>query len=370
MSSSTDWARSIATTIVNHLREEEIASLRKFKFFAALEGAGQIRTNMSGRGFDWEIQYRNHNPSGNNGETPRSFARENLWKKAELEYRGAQVTDAIYKKEMLENRSAQALVNVAGKMASRLLTSMEQYLAREWVQDGYATGNELRFHGIESFMGATQTIQEGAAGATARAANTADRFYYPSDTYAGLSTVLGAYGGSGDASATWPDGDVDAEFDFFSPVIVNADSSYFGASTWKDNCAKALREAIHQTRRNDTKEDQIDMVLLDRRLYIDFLNTLDSKERVIVSRTNGLRSYGFTDVFEFDGVEVGSEVSVPAGTGYGLAVGNIELLCMEGQLMTSEGPFYDEISQQYRYVVSTLGNLKFKSPRNFFKLYV
>lgn len=89
MASSTDWARSIATTIVNHLREEEIASLRKYKFFAALEGAGQIRTNMSGRGFDWEIQYRNHTPSGNNGETPRNFSRENLWKKLELEYRGA-----------------------------------------------------------------------------------------------------------------------------------------------------------------------------------------------------------------------------------------------------------------------------------------
>lgn len=370
MSSSTDWARSIATTIINHLREEEVASLRKFKFFAALEGAGQIRTNMSGRGFDWEIQYRNHNPSGNNGETPRSFARENLWKKLELEYRGAQVTDAIYKKEMLENRSAQALVQVAGKLTNRLQTSMEQYLAKEWVQDGYASGNELRFHGIESFMNATQTIQEGAAGATARTANTADRFYYPNDSYAGLSTVLGAYGGSGDATGTWPDGEVDPEFDFFSPVIVNADSSYFGASTWKENCSKALREAIHQTRRNDTLEDQVDMVLLDRRLYIDFLNTLDSKERVIVSRTNGLRSYGFTDVFEFDGVEVGSEVSVPANTGYGLATGNIELLCMEASLLTSEGPFYDEITQQYRYVVSTLGNLKFKSPRNFFKIVV
>lgn len=370
MSSSVDWARSIATTIVNHLREEEIASLRKYKFFAALEGAGQIRTNMSGRGFDWEIQYRNHTPSGNNGETPRNFARENLWKKAELEYRGAQVTDAIYKREMLENRSTQALVNVAGKMASRLLTSMEQYLAREWVQDGYATGNELRFHGIESFMGGTQTIQVDAAGYSPRSANAADPFFAPNDNYAGLSTVLGAYGGSADSVASWPSGKVDPEFDFFSPVIVNADSSYFGASTWKDNCAKALREAIHQTRRNDTKEDQVDMVLLDRRLFIDFLNTLDTKERVIVSRTNGLRSYGFTDVFEFDGVEVGSEGSVPANTGYGLAVGNIELLCMESQLMVSEGPFYDELTQQYRYVVSTLGNLKFKSPRNFFKLVV
>ena len=173
MSSSTDWARSIATTIVNHLREEEIASLRKFKFFAALEAAGQIRTNMSGRGFDWEIQYRNHTPSGNNGETPRTFARENLWKKLELEYRGAQVTDAIYKKEMLENRSAQALVNVAGKMASRLLTSMEQYLAKEWIVDGYLPANSLRFHGIESMMGATQTIQVDTA-ATARSANAAD----------------------------------------------------------------------------------------------------------------------------------------------------------------------------------------------------
>lgn len=375
MSSSTDWARSIATSIVNHLREEEVASLRKYKVFAALEGSGNIRTNMSGRGFDWEIQYRNHTPSGNNGETPRTFARTNLWKRAELEYRGAQVTDAIYKKEMLENRSAQALVNVAGKMASRLLTSMEQYLAKEWLQDGYATGNELRFHGIESFLGTNGTIQaDSTTAVTQRSLNAADPFYYPSDSYAGLSTVLGAYGGS-QKSGNWPNGFADPEFDFFSPVIVNATSSYFGSTSWKDNCVKAVREALHQTRRNDTKEDQIDMVLLDRRLYIDFLNTLDAKERVIVSRQNGLRSYGFTDVFELDGVEISQENSIGSSSstvnsGYGLCIGNMELLCMENQLMQSEGPFYDEITQQYRYVVSTLGNLKFKSPRNFFKLIV
>ena len=365
MASSTDWARSIATTIVNHLREEEIASLRKYKLFAALEGSGQIRTNMAGRGFDWELQYRNHTPSGNNGETPRTFARQNLWKRAELEFRGAQASDAIYKKEMLENRSAQALVNVAGKMASRLLTSMEQYLAKEWIIDGYAAGNELRFHGIESFMGNNGTINVSTG--AQRTANAADPFCYPTDTYAGLSTVLGAYGGS-QLTGVWPNGNADVEYDFYSPVQVNFTSSYFGGTTWKDNCVKAVREAIHQTRRNDSKEDQVDMVLLDRRLFIDFLNTLDSKERVIVSRTNGLRSYGFTDVFELDGVEISSENSVPANTGYGLSVGNIELLCMEGQLLNSEGPFYDEITQQYRYVVSTLGNLKFKSPRNFFKL--
>lgn len=365
MASSTDWARSIATTIVNHLREEEIASLRKYKLFSLLEGSGNVRMNMSGRGFDWEIQYRNHRPSGNNGETPRSFSRENLWKKLELEYRGYQATDAIFKKEMLENRSAQALVNVAGKLASRLLTSMEQYISKEWAVDGYATGNELRFHGIESFMGTdgTVNISTGAK----RAANAADMFGWPSDSYAGLNTGLGFYGGAQN-SGVWPNGDTDAEYDFFSPVIVNTTSSAFGATTWSANCVKAVREAIHQTRRNDTKEDQVDLVVMDRRMYIDFMNALDSKERVIVSRQNGLRSYGFTDVFELDGVEITSENSVPANTAYGLAVGNMELLCMTGNLFESEGPFYDEVTQQYRYVVSHLGNLKFKSPRNFFKL--
>ena len=76
MPSTTDFARSIATTLVNHLREEEIASLRKYMVFAAIESRGNIRMNMSGRGFDWEVSYRLHQPQGNNGETPRSFSRQ------------------------------------------------------------------------------------------------------------------------------------------------------------------------------------------------------------------------------------------------------------------------------------------------------
>ena len=55
MASTTDFARSIATTLVNHLREEEIASLRKYMVFAAIESRGNIRMNMAGRGFDWEV---------------------------------------------------------------------------------------------------------------------------------------------------------------------------------------------------------------------------------------------------------------------------------------------------------------------------
>lgn len=363
MASTTDFARSIATTIVNHLREEEIASLRKYMVLAAIEQRGNVRMNMAGRGFDWEVSYRLHKPSGNNGETPRSFARQNLWKKAELEYRGYQATDVLYRKELLENRGTSALVNVASKMSSRLLTSIEQYLSQEVYIDGNAAGNELRYHGLESFLGndGTITVSSGAK----RSANAADPFGYPTDTYAGLSTELGYYGGS-QLEGVWPAGKADSEYDFYSPLIVNTTSSYFGATTWASNCVKALREGLHFAKRNDTKEDAIDLVVMDRKLFIDFLNAQDSKERIIVSGNNGLKSLGFSTV-EFDGVELGTEYGIPANTAYGLAIGNIELLNMESQMFNSEGPFYDEQTQAYRYVVSTLGNLKFKSPRSFIK---
>ena len=152
-------------------------------------------------------------------------------------------------------------------------------------------------------------------------------------------------------------------------MICNYESSYFqGANqTWKDQCIEAIREGVQHAKRNDTKESQIDLVLLNRKLYIDFLNRLDSRERAIVTKTAGLRSYGFGDVVELDGIEVSTEYAIPSETGYALSIGNMEMKCMEGQLMTGEGPYYNEKLQAHRYAVSVLANLKMKSPRNFVK---
>jgi hypothetical protein len=202
-----------------------------------------------------------------------------------------------------------------------------------------------------------------------RAASANDPFCYPKDTYAGLSTELGAAAGS-QLEGVWPNGACDAEYDYYSPIIVNYTSNFFKGENpiWKDQCVEAVREGVHQAKRNDTKEAAIDMVLLDRRMFIDYMNRLDSKERVIVTRTNGLKSYGFSDVFEQDGVEISTEYAVPTGCGYGLSIGNMYLHCMESSLITAEGPDYNVDTQAYRYVASVLANLRFVSPRNFFKL--
>jgi len=376
MASPTDWSRVIATTIVQHLREEELTTFRKFKVFAMLESSGNVLMNQSGRGFDWNVRYRNAPVSGNTGDTPRTFSRVNMWKKAELPWRGFTTTDAIYRREMLENRGQQALVDVASKMAERLQESLEQHLSYQPYRDGNASGHENDFHGMESFLGYNGTVDESAAGVADddAAGGAADRFGYPDDNYAGLSTKLGYYGGGriGSTTGVWPDVPVDPELDFYSPLIINYNANSFhgasGGSTWKDNCVFAVREGIHGCKRNDTKEAQIDMVVLDRGLYVTLLNTYKDQERIVVERENGLRALGFSDVVSLDGVELTSEYAVPNGQGYGISIGNMELRCLENQLMVAEGPFFSEETQSYRYACSTLGNFRFKSPRNFFKL--
>lgn len=379
MASPTDWARAIATTIVQHTREEEIAVFRRFKVFTMLEASGNILMNQSGRGFDWNVRYRNAPVTGNTGDTPRTFSRINMWKRAELPWRGFTTTDSIYRRELLENRGKEALVNVASQMAQRLQESLEQYLSYQPYVDGNAQGNENFFHGALSFLGYDGTISESGSGVAdkdttvsgAYKGGTADRFGYPTDTYAGLSTQLGYYGGGrlNASTGTFPDVPVDPEFDFYSPIVVNYNSSGFkNKRTWADNCIQATREGIVQCKRNDSKESQIDMVVLDRKLFIQYLNQLESKERAIVTRENGLRAFGYSDVFEQDGCEICHEAAVPPGLGFGLSIGNMELRCLENQLFMAEGPYFSEETQSYRYACSTLGNMRFKSPRNFFLL--
>lgn len=375
MASPTDWARVIGTTIVNHLREEELATFRKFKIFAMLEQSGNVVMNQSGRGFDWNVRFRNAPVTGNTGDTPRTFARVNMWKRAELPWRGFTSTDAIYRRELLENRGQQALVDVAGKMASRLQESLEMHLSYQPYKDGNAAGAENDFHGMDSFLNYDGTVDESASGVASKrtSSNTGDRYGYPDDTYAGLSTRLGFYGGGriNAPTGTWPNVPVDPELDFYSPVVINYNASSFnpaGNRNWKSNCIFAIREGIHQCKRNDTKESQIDMVVLDRQLYIQFLNTFADKERIAVTKEGGLKAMGFSDVTTLDGVEIASEYACPAGRGYGLSIGNMELRCLENQLFVAEGPFFDEETQAYRYACSSLGNLRFRSPRNFFLL--
>ena len=371
--SNTDFARSMSTTLAKHRVDLESEVLRNFQLGALLEANGRVSYNHSGRGFDWPVQYRLHTAEGNTGETPRNFTRTNLWKTAELGYRGYQVTDAIYMKEVKENSGPEGIVKVFNNLTSRLSTSLKQHFGTQYYIDGNATGNENCWHGFESMMGRNTTNDTIAIDGTgARAANQADIVVNPSDTYAGLSTVLGNYGGEQESSVPWPHGVASLEYDFWSPLQVVFDSTAFGGTDDTfDKGHEAIRYGlIHAQRNASGASGQVTQVMLDRELFRELKKSQAAKEEIIIDNASqgSLRSLGFKNNMIFDGVEVTFENGVPNRVGYGFNINGMELVSMTDSLLMTEGPEYDIASQSYRAVVSTLSNLVFHTPRNTFKL--
>jgi hypothetical protein len=364
------FSRTAATTLANHIREVEESMLRNYQMGALLEAGGRVNYNNSGEGFDWPVQYRLHKVEGNTGETQRNFARRNLWKTANLEFRGYQTTDSMYYREFRSNKGPEGVVKVFDNFVERLETSLTQGLGGEYYVDGSASGNEQSWHGLESIFVLNGTVNS-TSGAQ-RSANAADIVGYPNDTYAALSTVLGNYGGENESSQYWPDGIADAEYDFWSPLVVNYTTTHAdlpaSTNTWAGQGDEAMRYAIINAQRNTSKNGQITNILLSRDLYMGLLNIIDTKERIQISSEQSLRALGFKNVLNFDGIEVSWEAAIASGVGYGINYDNMELKSMDESLLRSEGPEYDIHSQSFNAVVSTLSNLKFSSPRNFFKL--
>ena len=364
------FSRTAATTLANHIREVEESMLRNYQMGALLEAGGRVNYNNSGEGFDWPVQYRLHKVEGNTGETQRNFARRNLWKTASLEFRGYQTTDSMYYREFRSNKGPEGVVKVFDNFVERLETSLTQGLGGEYYADGSASGNEQSWHGMESMFVLNGTVNS-TSGAQ-RTANAADIVGYPNDTYSGLSTVLGNYGGENESGQYWPDGIADAEYDFWSPLVVNYTTTHAdlpsSTNTWAGQGDEAMRYAIINAQRNTSKNGQITNILLARDLYMGLLNIIDTKERIQISSEQSLRALGFKNVLNFDGIEVSWEAAIASGVGYGINYDNMELKSMDESLLRSEGPEYDIHSQSFNAVVSTLSNLKFSSPRNFFKL--
>lgn len=362
---NTAFARASATTLAKHITKVEEAMMRNFQWLALLERNGRVSRNNGGEGFDWPVQYRLHNVQGNTGETPRQFNAQNLWKTAALEYRGYQATDAMYRKEFRSNRGPQAVVNVFQKFVKRLEASMMQALGREPYKDGNLPANAETWHGMESFGAWTQTVN--ITNGSLRTANAADKVAAPNDTYATLSTALGNYGGEQESGVPWPQGVADPQYDFWSPLIVNINSTSFGPDATKGSWSlygdEAMRYGIIHSQRNTSMNGPLTNIWLDRELFIELLNLLDDKEEIQVTSTNSLRALGFRNVVSFDGVEVSWESGVPNRTGYGYNFNDVELMCMDPNLLESEGPEYDIFTQAFVAVVGTLSNLKFENVR-------
>lgn len=358
---SENWTRVVNTTIADYIRQEEVNVLRERKLLALLQSRGRLTFNHEGDEMNWKVRYKRAPMTGYADGDTLSFARKERHKTAVLGWRGYSATDSVSKMEKLQNKGAAAIIKIFDNTARLLMEDISENFAGEFYIDGNAAGNLKRLHGIESFFGVSGTA---AAGVDA-----------PSDTYAGLNTGLGYYGGSWSALAAapttdWPSGSGDASYDFWSPLVIDyAHTGWAGATnTWKDNCSAVLRYAITHQGRNASKKKMMDLVLLDPDLFRQFANAQDGKQQITIRRGDkvGLVSLGFTDVIEFDGMEVTREYGVPRLSGYGLAIDQMELCSLQDRLFVPEGPDFEIASKSHRFSIDFMGNLKC-NPRYFTK---
>lgn len=347
-----EWSRIANTTIAEYVKGEEVNILRNRKFYAFMKSRGRLTFNHRGDKIVRRVRYKRAPMTGYSDGDTLTFTRRDRWKTAELDWRGYAITDAMTKKEQLMNKGASQIIDIFADLGKSLMDDMEDQFGEELYVDGNASGNSKRFHGAESFFSDTGT---GAA---------AGYVGVPNDTYCGLSTALGNYGGSwslSGANSTWPIGVGDAHYDFFTPLIVDYTDTAFAAATdtWANNAVEAMRFGIIHSKKNKSKKGMLDYIELDAELYRLFQQANNSLQFVNVNRGQGigLVSLGFGDVMNFEGVDVTYEYGLPTAVGYGWNIDQVELLSLQSQLFVVEGPEYDMPTKSYRTGIDCFGNM-------------
>ncbi len=355
-----DWSRVVNTTIKNYIKGEEVNVLRNRKLPAMMKSKGRITFNHDGRSDVWRVRFRRGTMQGFAISDTLTFPQVDRWKTAELPWRGYAMGEAMTKLERLMNKGMSAIIKVYDELAKTMMEDMNENFSEEFYIDGNATGNGKRFHGLESFLSSSGVTRPFVAN--------------PNDTYGGLSCTLGNYGGTW--SGNWPSGRGDPQYDFWSPILVNyTDSNASGweaaTKTWQNVCLEALTYGIIKTQRSRSQKGSLDTIMLEGELYRQFIGRLAEKQRINIqsnSSNSTLIKLGFTDVQNYDGVDVTWEYGMPASTGYGFNFDEMELKSLQSQLFVPTGPDYDIASQSYRFSIDGFGNFQF-NPRNFLKLY-
>jgi hypothetical protein len=356
-----NWVRVANTTIANYIRQEEVNVLRARKLLSSLQSRGRVTMNHSGTEMDWKVRYRQSPMQGYADGDTLSFPRQNRHKTAKLPWRGYTAQDSISKMEIEQNKGSEAIIKLIDNLAKFLMEDMSEQFGQQLYVDGNASGYTKGIHGLESAFGVSGAASDGYIGT-------------PSDTYADLNTGLGYYGGSwtlNSSNSTWPRNVGSAEYDFWSPLIVDYTDTAWAASTktWPNTCIEVLRFAITHAGRNKDRKGTMDMFLLDKELYRKLLDAEETKQQIRIQRGEkvGLVALGFNDVINFDGVDVTSEFGIPANVGYGLTIDAMELCSLQNSLFKADTPDPEISTRTLRYAIDMLGNMKF-NPRSFVKL--
>ncbi len=361
----------LMTTISQYAKGAEDATIRERLLLSYLKKYGKISKNNSGTSMTWQVEYSQPpmRQLGDAGEI--TFSEHVAHKQATLDWRGYVVTDQLPEKQRLMNRGPEALVDIFKTKTDRLIKKFQDGIGGQMYIDGNASGNENALHGFDSCT----------TGANAAATNL---IATPNDSYAGLTTNLGNYGGSWTANRAstedprypnatlakdWPYGSGSSEYDFWSPKLVNSTSTKWGDGTadFKNHCDRVIRRTNIWMRSSGGSGNAPTLFLFGADMYADIEDFYAAKERIIVphAETENLGFGGKS--MQVNGTAVIFDFDCPASAGYALKVSDIELCCLYGNLFDVKGPEFDIKTNSHLIRLGFFGNMKF-NPKNIAKI--
>jgi hypothetical protein len=335
---------------------------------ALMKQHGMIEFNANDFSRIWQVQAYEPEVRVGSDTTRQTFQNHNPYKQCQIDVRDYVASDLLTEGQYKKNRGRNQLINLYDQKMKNLGKSMVRRL-QEWMyRDGDAAAYDGGFNGFESCLAddAGTLVTEKVAA--------------PSDTYAGLSTALGALGGSWttDLAAAdrynaglandFPYGQGDTEYDYFSPLLINWGSSAFTtAGSWEDNCDEVLRfgSSVMRGRNGYMNAEGLPLInLLAPNLYEAAENHYATRFRTVHPYTMG--DLGFPQkTLHLDGTVLQSDYSVPTDVGYGICPAHMEAFFLEtingggeDSMVDTFGPTWDDTYAAFLMRVTVFGNMR------------
>lgn len=339
------------STYLNHKVEPIFA---KDVLMGGLKANGRITYGESGVNMDWGVRYKRREITAADGydatqDTPRTVVR----RRAVLPWRRFRLGESITKFERLANRGQARLYDIVGGLTEEVVDDFIVSFRRQFFKDGNATGSK-DLHGFESFFSYSSTVTNNA------------RLGNPNDSYAGMSTALGNYGGSWspDVGGGWPTtGGTNAtsrEYCFWSPMILNAKSASWTATTktFPNTWQECLRYAMSFIQM--LQDTPFDMVLMNPTRLLEAKQSLESVQRFELTQNSPLTEVGFRTL-AWEGLELMDQPHVPTGAVYMFPWDKLTLRCMGDKFVDVETDT-DPSDSTEMYFFDAFCNLQVDSP--------
>ena len=348
--------RVAVDTLAGFLTHKTEPIYTKDVLMAGIRAHGREKFNQTGVEMDWPVRYRRREIQEADGydasiDSPRTVTR----RRAQLPWRRYRLSESITKFERLANRGEARLYDILGSLVGECVDDFLTDFRKKLFGDGNATGSR-GIHGFESIFAYTNLIHANA------------KCGDPDDTYGGMTTGLGDYGGSWtpDTSDYWPTGEGSTEYQFWSPLIVDATNANWTASekTWPNTWQECLRFAMAYQEMN--QDSKFDFCLMNTKRLLEAKQSLESTQRFELTQNSKLTEVGFKTL-AYEGIELASQPGVPAGATYLFPWDKLSLRSMLKQLIDVEQD-KDPADSSQQYFFDCFTNLQFDSPAFFAKI--